>query len=713
MSSLEDEEKALRIAEEMLRRKREDIEKRKAELKKKQELERPVKVILHSYAGGTHLMFRIEPYREDVVELAKKIEGRVYNGVHNSIPIGAWPAFKLSAAELPNVTIHSTKEIEELEAKVHKALYSANFEITKADRFLKVETNRNAATHGLRDIPGSDFSYHQSAYIIPLSEGWRLWEFTEKLPEEQTVTWDEASREFVAKQVEARLRLDAIALAKDWPTEVPGFIGKLKPYQNVGVAFFENNGGSGILGDVMGLGKTPQAIARALQLPGKIVVVTPASLKINWTRSIKKFSNEKFYILQGTTPTHYDMAMMLAKDGPKFIVINYDILSTSTVLDKSYVDENNIKHEKKETKYPWIEIINLMYPDLIIYDEAHYIKNSDSNRSVASRLIQAKSTICLTGTPVLNRPSELWPMLTLVDPVTFPTNERFVNQYTFDGKTTRNVEELRQVLKPLMIRRKREDVYTDLPPLNRIDEAYELSKRAQGLYDKALQGVYEVVALWNPDKSGEQSSIANILVKIQRLKQICAIDKVPATADLATRIYDSSDPSGRAKKVLIFSQFKPTAYAIKARLGSEAIGFVSRNSAGEFVTAQALEQDRLVQEFQNDPDIHYLVVTEKTAKEGHDITEAFAVIFNDHFWTPAAHQQAEGRAYMRASDPHGIDSYYHLAAGTIEDWIQELLAAKLAMIEDVVDGVNNTRVNPDESILTDLIKRIKDGGWRK
>jgi SNF2 family DNA or RNA helicase len=716
-NNLDDEEAKLLARLQEIRNKK--AEKAEAERiaaeaeRKRKELEIHVSVTLVSTNGSTAI-FKLDPFREDVVSVLRNFEGRLYNSLtkSNSIPIGVWAQIKQALAALPNVRIANNETTREIEQKIDKILNAPNFEIKKHPRFLAVETNGTAQSYNLRFIPGYEYDFRLNAHLIPLTEAWRLWDFVTALDPNQTVIWDEASREFVAKQVESRLMLDKIAMAKDWPLDVPGLKITLKPFQRVGTAFFTVNNGSGILADEMGLGKSAQFIALSLIKGKKVLLVVPASLKINWIREIQKFTNEKSYTLSGTTPQIYDIATILSKDCPRFVIINYDILGANTVIDESY-EENGIKHIKKSTKYPWVEILNMVNFDLIGYDEGHYIKNQDSNRSSAARKLIGKNIIFLTGTPVLNRPGELWPMLHIIDPKTFPSAERFLEQYTYDGKTTRNVSELREVLKPLMIRRLKKDVYDELPPLNRIVENYELSPRAQKLYQKALDGIYEVVATWNPAEAGNEKKIQNILVQIQRLKQIAAIDKVPATADLAMRIFDSSDPSERPKKVLIFSQFKPTAYAIKVRLGNEAIGFVSRNSQGEFVTANSLEQDNLVQEFQNNPDVHYLVVTEKTAKEGHNITQAMAVVFNDLFWTPAAHQQSEGRAYMRNNDPHGIDAYYHVATETIDEWIQALLAAKLKIIEEVVDGVNSARVNPDESIVKELIQMIKDGTWKR
>lgn len=598
------------------------------------------------------------------------------------------------------------------------SFFAPAFAVTLDNNYLWVDCHPNTSTYQLRGIPGSDYDYRKQMYKLPIAEGWRLWElFTDEKQLElmasglaAVVTWSNEARELVENQVMRRSQLDKIALAEDWPIEVPTLKAKLKNYQNVGVAFFQHNGGSGILADDMGLGKTMQAIALNLLQDGMAIIITPASLKINWIREIGKFTDEKAYTLSGSTPTAYEVAFLI-KQRPKFVIINYDILATNTEFVTEHTDAEGFTHSKKETRYPWVEVLNLIEAELIVYDEAHYIKNIDSARSQATRKLIGKNIICMTGTPIVNRPSELWPMLHIVDPTTFPQYEPFLRQYTNDGKTVRNVAELRQLLKPIMIRRLKKDVIKGIEPPNRINQYHELSPKAKKLYQRVLDGVYEVMAEWNPNEAGAEKKVHHILVQIQRLKQVCAIDKVSATADLATSIYDSSDPEDRPKKVLIFSQFKATTWGIRARLGSEAIGFVDRKN-GEFITVGNSEQDQLVQQFQTDPNIHYLCVTEKTAKEGHNITAAMAVIFNDLFWTPAGHQQAEGRCYMRTGDMHNIDSYYTIAESTIDDWIMQLLAAKLNIIEQVVEGVNTIR-NADESIFKELLEKMRGGLWKK
>lgn len=677
--------------------------------KKKEDLKkvRPIIVRLRALVGNM-VIIHISDYRLDVNNLLQSIPQRSYNASkqENSIPIAELDAFLKNVKALPSVSILSNQGVNEA---IHEYLYASPFTVT-IDKKIKVKLNRTASPGYFYEIPGFEYDREKRVMYFPISEGWRFHKVVSDYNILEQVVFEGDSNEVIAKQIEDRYRLDTIALAEDVPDfpEIPGLKNViLRNFQKVGIKFFDLNGGSGICADEMGLGKTLQMIALAMLKGWRCLIVTPASLKVNWIREIAKFTDEKVYELAGTTPDLYDVSYIVANK-PRFVIINYDVIGRSVKIDNSYKDANGYYHEKIETKFPWIEILNFCNFDLCVYDEAHYIKNKDSQRSVGARMLQAKHVVGLTGTPILNRPGEFWPILHILDPKTFPAYETFLKQYTTDGRYAKNVEELRELLKPIMIRRLKRDVIKELPPINRINHYHELTPKAQKLYNKVLDGLYTTLSEWNPKNAGQTEEIANILVKIMRMKQVVAIDMIPSTAELATEIHDST-----GKKVLIFSQFKPVSFGINQRLGGESVGFVDRTAGGEFVTVDDTERQNRIDSFQNDPSIKFLNVTEKTAKEGYNITAAEVVIFNDLFWTPAAHQQAEGRAYGRLSNLHPIDSYYRIAVDTISEWIMKLLDEKLSVIEHVVEGVNKSRISADESVFMELVRGIKEGMWTR
>lgn len=705
--SIEDEEMELLLRLQRIKAEKAELIRQQQETAKKIESEKEISIKVTALSGGIILIKN--GYREDLIELLRNVPGRIYRGEgENGIPVGEWNSFlRAIDQQLKNVKIEYLKDTKN---QINNHLNAPVWLVELEKRHLKLTPGPDYNTRDIMNVPGYNWNPEKRHFTVPLSEAWRLFESLEKV---EGVLWTDEARDFTIKQVEMRGKLDAIALAKDWDYDVDLKNGiQLRPFQKVGCAFIEATGGKALLAYQMGLGKTFISLAYAIKNKYRTVIICPASLKNNWSREIYRLSGESPEILFGSSPSNFDIVNMLTSK-KQFTIINYDIAGRRIEYDDVTKDQEGYEHINHKVKFPWIDLINMSKPDLVICDESHYIKNTDSGRSQGVRQITAPRIIHMTGTPVLNRPGELWPMLTMLSPETFPAEETFIKQYTYDGKSAKNVNELKDALKPIMIRRKQSDVVDDMPPLNRITEYHELSGKARKLYDKVMNGVYESIAAYSSSgESGGESSITSILARIQRLKMVCAIDKVDRTAELATELYDSAsdDENLKHKKVLIFTQYKAVAFAIAQRLGNEALCFVSRGQ-NDFITADNNERDRLVQQFQTDESIHYLVVTEKTAKEGHNITQAGFVVFNDLFWTPAGHEQGEGRAYMRIGDPHGIDSYYTITdmnGDSIEEWIWELLQRKMNVIEQTVEGVESSR---DTSIAMELINKMRNSMW--
>lgn len=451
-----------------------------------------------------------------------------------------------------------------------------------------------------------------------------------------------------------------------------------------------------IIADVMGLGKTPQEIAICELLAknkpdAKFLFIVPATLKTNTIRQIKKFTGKQAHVFFNARPNEQDMEDILL-GSYQYYIINYELVGRETVIEHKEHKVINGVFTNKEERYFWAELISAAGFDIIGYDEAHKLKNVDSNRSRASRKIKHNKVIFLTGTPVINRPGELWPMLNIIDPSTFPSHDRFMRQYTYDGQTARNVEELHELLKPIMIRRTKEDIYgEDLPLKRRLYEYSNLSEKAQFVYNKILAGIWI-------DLAGVHINVTSILAQIQRLKQVCAIDTVDEVVEKAIELYDSQPVEKKHKKIIIFTQYIATAKSIQKKLGNEAHLIMGMPNMS------LDERMEVVDKFQKD-DSQFLVATTLAASEGLDITAAGTVIFNDLLWTPAGHEQAEDRAYMRQSDPHGIDAYYYVKEKTIMEWIQELLDLKTEVIGETIEGVKASR---DTNIANELIKRMRE-----
>lgn len=639
--------------------------------------------------------------REDVLQILRSIYGRQFDGFSgvNRIPIDHWETFKTKVTALPNVSVTHLLGVAE---KIKKFTEAPEFLIELKGNILQVTPHHRAITGHIHDLPGAQFFSEKKLYHIPLTEGWRLFERLENYTRDgqpKTIIWQPEALTLVEQEIARRAKLDTVALKQDSDIDVQLANGKtLRPFQKVGVEFIDLSNGRALNADQMGLGKTWQAIGYALLRGHRTVVICPAHLKANWSREITQLTGAPPIILSGREPDSHAIKTMLV-DKPMFVVINYDILSTKIMTEKQVTqDAEGRTHVKPpQERWLWADLLNMSKPDLVIIDEAHYIKNTGASRSKATRLLDSKHRLALTGTPILNRPGEYWAILNWLRPELFPSEDKFISQYTFNGKTARNAGELRELLKTIMIRRLKKDVVSELPPINRITRLHELSPEGRKHYDKVLAGVYRTI-----DNLGNavEKNITSILVEIGKLKEACAADKVDAVADLAMELWDTEQDVEDAKlgnkKVLIFSQYKDVVRKVASRLGHEAIYWTGDTPFEE--------RTKLENQFQTDPNTHFLVVSLMTGQTGLNLTAAGHVIFADLYWTPAAHQQAEERAYGRLSNLHGADSYYLVGTNTIEEWIQELLQAKLAIIDQVVEGIDAER---DPAIGMEIINRLR------
>lgn len=707
-AQVEAELEQLRIAQrEASERMRELHDKQRAALKQAAEVEerkRQEELATRKFEiravdfDGFRVTVRVLPeIRDDILAVLRGTKSREYDHYTqtNRLSIEHWPEFVRAASLLSNVSITHSLGIQ---ARIKHYFEQPEWTIELRERNLKVTPHPRAITSVVHDLPGAVFNASKGRYYdIPLSEGWRLAEVLSNYTrqgEKRKIVWDDKALKLVEEEAARRARLDTVATQSDSTLDVQFQNGHtLRPFQKVGIEFVDLAGGRALVADQMGLGKTWQGVGYAVLRGLRTVIICPAHLKANWTSEIIKLTGKVPTVLSGREPDDFAVKTLLMEK-PQFTVINYDILAAKTVIPSTEtVDENGVVHRSAVShRFMWAELLNLSRPDLVIIDEAHYIKNTSSNRSVATRQLDVPHRLALTGTPVLNRPGEYWAVLNWLRPEIFPSEDKFLSQYTSDGKYARNTEQLRNLLKPIMIRRLKKDVVAELPPINRITQFHELTPEAQARYKQVLAGVYMAI-----DRAGNhiERNVTSILAEIGKLKEVCAHDKVPVVVEHALNLNDSAEEGEVNNKILIFSQYKDVVRKIAHGLGREAI-YWTGDTAFE-------ERTRLEHKFQNDPSIRFLVVSLMTGQTGLNLTAAGHIIFADLWWTPAAHQQAEERAYGRLSNLHGAESYYFITKATIEEWIQEMLQSKLGVIEAVVEGIDAER---DPSIGMEIISRL-------
>lgn len=450
---------------------------------------------------------------------------------------------------------------------------------------------------------------------------------------------------------------------------------ELRPFQNHGVSFVEQVDGRAIIADEMGLGKTPQGIAFVVKHEFRALVVCPASLKRNWELEINKFSPDSTTNILDSSDTDY------YKD---FTIINYDILDNH------------------------VENIQGLYElgvgfDVLILDEGHYIKNTKTKRTQAVlELDCVPRKIILTGTPLLNRPAELFPLLRFINPWKWDNFAEFKRKFCsggmtssgWDGNGASNLQELHELLQDTMIRRKKSEVLPELPDKQITDIMVELSHDTRITYNRIFDNYIEFLREQERYAEAKRAGNAEHLVKIQALKQLCSADKLKSAKEFIDTALEQNGDSG---KILVFSQYKDVVKDIYEEYGSKVVKITGESSSSQ--------RQNAVEEFQNNDEVKILVGTIKAAGVGFTLTQADKVLFIDLAWTPSDHDQAEDRAH-RIGQKEALNVYYLIADETIDQKIKGILGSKRKVINQVIDGSTDETIT-DTSTLNELTSQLK------
>ena len=451
----------------------------------------------------------------------------------------------------------------------------------------------------------------------------------------------------------------------------------LFPHQAEGITFLKEKGRA-ILADEMGLGKTRQAIVAAIEagdLQHAEVVVCPASLKVNWQREINAVDPAAAVRICSGTVNEESIAnewKLAQLDGRRFwIVINYDILGKNA----GWLTE-------------WGESDCL---GTLILDEVHYIKGQSIRAKAALQVAaQAPRVYALTGTPILNRPIEFFNTLRAIGhPLTqgHPPSKarkdyavRYCNAFLrrmgpyrfWDESGASNLDELQAFVQPWMLRRKKAEVL-DLPPKIVTTLDVELSKDDRARYESAWQDYVQWVAN-HPELGKDLGNVlmAQQLVELQKLKQVCSLAKVPRIAA------DVRNAIEQGEKVIVFSQYTETIHQLAQELRKE--GVVTLTGADDQNARQ-----RAVDAFQGTDSVKVFVANLKAGGVGLTLTAATIVMFADMDWSPEQHAQAEDRAH-RIGQGGTVNVYYYVTTGTIEEDIVRILEAKKEIIKALVEG---------------------------
>jgi SWI/SNF-related matrix-associated actin-dependent regulator 1 of chromatin subfamily A len=418
-----------------------------------------------------------------------------------------------------------------------------------------------------------------------------------------------------------------------------------------------------ILADDMGLGKTTSTIIGALESGSKkILIICPATLKINWKREIENYSDRSIFIAESKNfSTEHD-----------FVIANYDII-------KNFHDPKN----KEESL-----ILNSKF-DLVIVDEAHYIKNATAQRTkLINDLVKNTERLwLLTGTPMTSRPMDYFNLLSLVDSpvaknwmayaIRYCAGYQFKvgNRKVWNITGASNLEELRERTSGTILRRLKENVL-DLPEKIITPVYLKLKSKA---YEDVMGEYYD----WYDKNPEESKSLTVQFSKLTKVRQIIADEKIQQTIEIAENIIE------QGKKVIIFCNFTDSLNKIVEHFGKTVVkldGSMAQH-----------ERQYSVDQFQENEKIKIFVGNIKAAGTGITLTAGEAAIFNDLSFLPSDHAQAEDRSY-RYGQKNNVLVYYPIFENTIEGIIYDILNNKKQVIATVM-GDNQNPADAAEEIL--------------
>lgn len=493
--------------------------------------------------------------------------------------------------------------------------------------------------------------------------------------------WKEVPREVIAK----REQNAEMSRATDWDIDIPAPPGRVYlPYQKAGVAFISDKEAS-LLGDEMGLGKTIQAIGMINYVKEihRVLIICPLKLKLNWYRELRSWMTKELSV---------GIAESKCFPSTDIVIINYDILHKF----------------KTRLEFFW---------DLLIIDEAHLIKNPKTRRAknivgykpkrdedpaLAESGIPARRKLAMTGTPIVNRRPELYPIVHYLAPAIYS------NWFWFTQKAT--TDQLQKSLRSsIMIRRLKKDVLLELPakrrqviPMPPDEEATLFIQQEKMALDRINDRLIELEAAVELAKATDeetyrkavQSLRAGISVnfaEISKVRHETALAKLPMAKQFIEEMFSEVD------KIIILAYHRDVIESLEKSF--EGVGCLKIYGG---MTPQ--ESQRAVDLFQNDPNYHAIIL-QITVAVGMTLTAASTVVAVELDWVPGNMSQAEDRAH-RIGQRDSVNVYHLVLEGSIDQNMAETLIEKQAHIDACLDTPGTT-LEAQQPITPNSFRKIK------
>jgi len=460
----------------------------------------------------------------------------------------------------------------------------------------------------------------------------------------------------------------------------PNLRATMRPYQLKGFAwlqFMTRLGLGACLADDMGLGKTIQVIALLLarkadegvRAPGLLVV--PASLVGNWRAEVKRFAPDLKLFIAHPSVTSREELDLAVKHTAEALRGCDAMLTTYQFLQRT----------ESWQVHPW---------SVVILDEAQAIKNPGSASTKAVKRLQATTRIALTGTPVENRPGDLWSLFDFLNPGLLGGSGAFSDAIKRCAKSSEGFAPLRRLVKPYILRRMKTDrsIITDLPDKIETKAFCGLTKRQATIYAKLVDQLAKMLADKDMEPIKRQGLVLGFLLKF---KQICNHPSHwngdgawnPEDSGKFTRLAEiCSELAERRERALIFTQFQETCDPLSRFLAT----VFGREGLILHGGTSVKKRPEVVEAFQQPGGPPFMVISVKAGGTGLNLTAASHVIHFDRWWNPAVENQATDRAF-RIGQKKNVFVHKFVCQGTIEERIDALIEEKMSLAQDLIgDG---------------------------
>jgi len=462
------------------------------------------------------------------------------------------------------------------------------------------------------------------------------------------------------------------------------FHGSLRPYQREALGwldFLREFGLGGCLADDMGLGKTVVVLAllagrRGPDVAGETkpsLVVVPRSLLWNWQAEAQRFTPH----LRVLDHSGAGRGLLTPKlEHADIVLTTYGTLRRDVAQIREFVF------------------------DYVILDESQAIKNSGTDSAKAARLLRGTHRLALSGTPIENHLGELRSLVDFLNPGMFGPQGRAADANAWKSADVETREQIARMVRPIVLRRTKAQVASDLPARNEQTLFCEMETEQQRHYDE-LRSHYRAALLQRIDKVGLAQSRMNVLEALLRLRQVAChpglLDPqhtISAKFDLLLPLLE--EVVSENHKILVFSQFTKLLGLLRTQLDARGLTY-------EYLDGRTRDRAARVTRFQEDPTRQLFLISLKAGGVGLNLTAAEYVFLLDPWWNPAVEAQAIDRAHRIGQTRH-VFAYRLVTRGTVEEKIVELQTAKRELAEAVIrsdaGGVGSLTREDVEALLS-------------